>query len=102
MSAAANLKPWQPGQSGNPGGKRKRIFPYVDEILKAAGVEPVTEILKLMPNLKEREQVQVWIELLPYVQAKAQAAKDLEPSELEKLSDAELLALVRTKIMDAK
>ncbi len=98
MGGASNLKPWKPGQSGNPGGKRKRVFPHVDEILHAAGVEPVKEILALLPNLKDRDQVQVWLELLPYIHAKAKPIEDGSEDELEKLSTAELLRLVKDQL----
>lgn len=98
MSAAKNLKPWQPGQSGNPGGKRKRTFPYVDELLKAAGVEPIAEILKLIPKLKDRDQAQIWLEILPYVHTKPIYQDD--PSEIEKLSDKELVKLVKEAAKD--
>lgn len=100
MSAAQNLKPWKPGQSGNPGGKRKKIFPYVDEILKAAGLEPIQEIIKRLPQLNDRDQVNVWLELLPYVHAKPKQIEDTQEDELEKLSTNELLRLVKDKISE--
>lgn len=98
MGAASNLKPWKPGVSGNPGGMRKRLFPRVDELLKAAGKEPIAELLKLLPTLKERDQAQLWLEILPYVHAKAKPLAEHEEDELEKMSTADLVLLIKEKL----
>ncbi len=98
MSAAANLKPWQPGQSGNPGGKPKRIFPRVDQLLKEAGLEPIAELVKLLPRLSHKEQAKVWVEILPYVHAKALPLDPNEANDLDKLSTAELIQLVKENL----
>lgn len=99
MSAAKNLHPpWKPGQSGNPGGKSKRIFPRVDELLKAAGKEPIAELLALLPKLKERDQAQLWLEILPYVHAKVKPMDEREEDELEKLTTPELVRLIKEKM----
>lgn len=98
MSAARHLAPpWKPGQSGNPGGRRKRVFPHVDELLKKAGKEPIAEILALLPKLRDREQAQVWLELLPYVHAKARPDEHQE-DDLDKMSTAELVQLIKDKL----
>jgi len=98
MSAAKNLKPWQPGQSGNPSGRPKRVFPRVDQILFGAGLEPIKELLALLPTLKDKDKVQVWLEILPYVHTKAEYAP--EQGEIEKLSDKELVKLVKEAAKD--
>lgn len=90
--------PWAPGQTGNPGGRPKRIFPRVDQLLKDAGLEPIAELLKLLPKLKERDQAQLWLEILPYVHAKVKPMDEVEESELEKMSTAELVRLVKDKL----
>jgi hypothetical protein len=93
-NAARNLKPYKPGQSGNPGGKPKRLFPRVDQILKDLGREPIAELMLLLPKLREREQADVWKELLPYVHGKPQFVDD-SPDPLEEMSDEQLLRLVK-------
>ncbi len=97
MSAAAgNLKPWKPGQSGNPGGKPKLLFPRPAEILNKMGKEPIAELMKLLPMLKEQDQAKVWLEILPYIHAKAKPLDEGEEDELAKMSTAELLSLVKS------
>lgn len=102
MSAAPKLPPiehrFKPGQSGNPGGRTKRAFKRVDEILKELGKEPIGELMKLIPELRPREQAQVWLEILPYVHAKLKPLEHEEDNELENLSTAELLQLVKDNL----
>ncbi len=101
MSAAKHhqhLIPFQPGKSGNPGGKRKRVFPHVDEILKSAGKEPIQELLALLPELGPRARAEVWMEILPYVHAKPKPLEEPEENELDKLSTAELVQLVKQQL----
>ncbi len=95
MSAAANLKPWPKGTSGNPGGKPKLAFPRPAEILKQMGLEPIAELMKLLPTLKEADQAKVWMELMPYVHSKPKPLDEGEEDELAKMSTAELLQLVK-------
>ncbi len=96
MSAAANLKPWKPGQSGNPSGRAKLAFPRPAEILKQMGLEPIAELMKLLPTLKEADQAKVWMELMPYVHSKPKPLDEGEEDELTKMSTAELLQLVKS------
>lgn len=99
MSAIKNLAPaWKPGTSGNPGGRPKRILPRVDEVLKREGKEPIKELLALMPSLKPREQMQLWLELLPYIHAKPKPMDEGEEDDLSKLSTEELVKLVQEKL----
>lgn len=97
MTMSSNLKPWKPGESGNPSGRPKRLLLRVDEILHKAGKHPVAEILKLLPELKPRDQAQMWVEILPYIQAKP---KDYDEEkaiieDLKKLSTTELFRIVK-------
>lgn len=71
------------------------MLPRVDEMLKAAGKDPIKEILALIPGLKDREQVQIWLELLPYVHAKVKPTEEHEENELEKMSDEELWDMLK-------
>lgn len=102
MSAAQNLRPWRPGETGNPGGRPKRLFPRVDQLLKDAGLCPIKALLELLPTLKERDQAQIWLEILPYVHAKVKPVDDGELSELEKLTTAELVKLVKEKLPEVE
>lgn len=98
MSAAHLRTPWKPGQSGNPSGRPKRILPRVDEVLKQEGKEPIKELLALMPSLKPREQMQLWLELLPYIHSKPKPLEEPEENDLDKLSTEELVRLVKEKL----
>lgn len=91
--------PFQPGKSGNPGGRRKKFLKAPDEVLAEAGKSPIVELLALMPTLTPATQAKVWLELLPYVAAKL---KDVpaEPDDVSKLSTAELVQLIKEKIPD--
>ena len=92
-----NLQKFKPGASGNPGGRR-RAFPKVEEILKKHGVNCVEEILKLLAGLEDdRDKIKVWLELLPYVHAK-QRYVEQDDDELNDLSTAELVRLVKDNL----
>lgn len=94
-----NLNPARAGEpSRNPSGCRKKVFQYVDEILKQSGKEPIAELLKLIPTLRERDQAQIWLDILPYVHAKVKPMSDHEEDELDKLSTAELVKLVKDNL----
>lgn len=47
----------------------------VKEILCAAGVHPVAELLRLLPTLSSSQQVKVHLELLAYIEAKPKASE---------------------------
>jgi hypothetical protein len=100
VGAASNLKPWQPGQSGNPSGRARRVLPRPDQVLADKGISPVEEILKLLPELRPTDQVKTWLELLSYCAAKPKghADDDDEARKLSAMSDGELLQLVREKL----
>lgn len=91
------MSPWQPGQSGNPAGRPRKLLHRVDEILSKAGLHPVTELLKLLDELKPRDKAEIWLQLLSYVQAKPKelVLSDEETARmaLENLSDDELVKM---------
>jgi hypothetical protein len=63
------------------------------------GKSPVLEILELMPKLRPTDQLKAWIELLSYCAAKPKGhADDDDARKLERMSDVELLQLVREKL----
>lgn len=63
-----------PGQSGNPAGGPKRKLERVQDVLAEAGKHPVRELLALMPELRPREQAEIWVQLLSYIEAKPKEA----------------------------
>lgn len=101
--AYPNLKSWQPGSSGNPSGRAKKLINRVDEVLFKHGKHPIEELLKLIPELKPREQAQVWLDILPYVQAKPKDYDDEKAiiEDLKKLSTSELFAIVKANHPEA-
>jgi hypothetical protein len=88
---------FKPGESGNPGGRPRRYLKRPDEILAAKGICPVEEILKLLPDLTKAKQAEVWLEILPYLAAKIKEMP-AEPDEVAKLSNKDLLEMVKAKI----
>jgi len=85
---------FQPGQTGNPGGRPRKLLKRVDEILHEAGIHPAIELMKLMPQLKIKEQVEVWTTLLSYTQGKpseiAPTEEELTAQKLRELTNKEL------------
>ena len=66
----------KPANSGIKKGQKQTrtvVKKQVYELLSTTGKHPVTEIMKLIPNLAPKEQVRVWLELLPYVSPKLSA-----------------------------
>ncbi len=102
MSAAPQLKPyhWKPGQTGNPTGRPRKLLKRIDEMFFADGIHPYTELMKLMPDLKAKEQAEVWLELLTYCQAKPKVVEE-ELDPLKALSTEALINLVREKIPES-
>ncbi len=91
---------FKPFQSGNPGGRPKRLLSLIAEMIHKDGRHPYTELMALMPSLRPKEQAEVWLALLAYCQSKPKetAEEDTERSELSKLPLAELLQLVKLAI----
>jgi hypothetical protein len=87
-----HLQPaWKPGQSGNPGGRPKKLITRVDEILHGLKLNPTTELIALIPQLKPREQAEIWMELLSYCQAKPKQIEIVvDPDVTSTLTDSEL------------
>jgi hypothetical protein len=91
----------KPANSGIKKGQkqsRTQLRRRVMDVLHDAGIHPVTELLKLMPELSARDQAQTWIHLLSYTEPKMSAQILLEQSQTplidvspEEVSDEELL-----------
>ncbi len=87
---------FRPGISGNAAGRPKKLLKRPDEVLHEQGISPVAEILKLIPSLRESDQLKAWLELLSYCAAKPkEISVDAANTPLSSLTDDELLRLVR-------
>lgn len=93
---------FQPGQSGNPGGKPKSRLKRIDEMLAKEDLHPITEILRLINHgeLKDRDKLQAWLEIMSYTHAKPKEMPVSEEDDLSHLSTAELVTLVKDKLDD--
>lgn len=60
---------FEPGRAKT-GGRQKgtpnKTASFVRDLLGAEGYEPIGEILALLSDVTPREQLQVWLKLLPY------------------------------------
>lgn len=93
--------PFKPGDrhpgAGRPkGSKNKKRVLRVEETLVAKGLNPIEEIIRLIPELKKEEQVEAWQKLVPYYQApiKVNEPGD-EDEEWEDLPEAALIQLAK-------
>ncbi len=98
MSNLQNLRPWKPGQSGNTG--RKKWLTRIDEMCAKDGKHPYEELMKLLPELRPREQAEIWLQLLSYCQAKPKPLEAEKPDDLDDMPTEELLRLVKSQIKD--
>lgn len=80
---------------------RTLVKQQVYDLIAATGKHPVTELMKLMPELAPKEQSRVWLELLQYVSPKLSAqsvtiddnreTNDGDTIDVTPLSEEELL-----------
>lgn len=90
---------FQPGVSGNPQGRPKKLLKRVDEILSERGIEPLAEVLDRIARLErttgkgaavaKMQALRLWMELLPYVYARPKDLPELV-DEVAQLSSQEL------------
>lgn len=78
------------------GGRPKKLLRRVDEVLHAHGLDPVEEILKLLQNesIHVTIRLKTWIELLPYVYARAKE----DPTPVDKIRET-LAALTNEQLI---
>lgn len=96
-----NLKPWKPGQSGNPAGRRKHDLSRIAELLSKDGKHPYIELMKLLPQLRPKEQADIWLQLLSYCFAKPKEEDKEDDSErkaLENIPEQELIVMVKERL----
>ena len=98
---------FQPGNKlggRKPGSKNKVSIKRVAEILAEQNINPVDEILKLLPQVKPETAIKTWETLLAYTQPKPRELtmrmeppnpyRDVEPINPE-LTQEELLAIAK-------
>lgn len=90
-----------PGSGRKKGSKNKKRVPRVVEHLAENDIYPVVQILELIPTLDSAEQIETWLELLSYCEAKPKEAFESSQQEDEKEEDVrelveQILAIARS------
>ncbi len=80
----------------NGGGRPKKLIRRIEEVLHSKGIDPIEEILKLIgdPQMASSTKLKTWIELLPYVYARAKE----DQSPVDKVRD-DLAALTHDQLV---
>lgn len=94
-------QPRPPNAGRKPGSVNKKRIPKVADYLAEKNINPVDEILALIPELKPWEQPKVWLELLSYCEAKPKAIEvlpstDEDLDDFEDVSNEDLLRLIKS------
>lgn len=98
---------FKPGQSGNLAGRPKKLVRRIEEVLHAAGIDPMQEVMKLIqdPLMTSHTKLKTWLELFPYIYPKAreeQSAADNVRDTLAALSNGELVARLEKDLQTLK
>ena len=64
MANEQNLKPWKPGQSGNPNG-RPSVDQKLKELREAVGIEPREELIRIAND--KRTKLETRVRVLKYL-----------------------------------
>lgn len=86
-------------KAGRPKGSRNKRTVFAKDVLEAAGVDLIHQILARIPKLSPENQVKYLNELMPYVYPKLQATEisikhDDSSIDLKDVSDADLDAVL--------
>lgn len=96
-----------PGSGRVKGTPNKKKWIKISELLAEKDIHPGEEILAILNNedVRPADQIKAWLELLSYCEVKPkenESARDEEESEidseLESLSDAQLIRLVKNEV----
>ncbi len=80
------------GSGRKKGTPNKKYFPGVEEFLASRGVNPIEEILKLIPTLPVDEKLSAWKTLASYTFAKPSGDDGLPPLDPSVPAVADLLS----------
>ena len=86
-----------PNAGRKKGSKNKKKIAKVADYLSERDINPVEEILNLLPDMKPADQAAMWLDLLSYCEVKPkenEADSDDDDEILDDLSDEQLLKLV--------
>lgn len=88
---------FQKGNPGRPkGSKNKKRVLRVEATLVEKGINPIEEILKLLPELEAEERAEVLLKLVPYYQAPLKVnEEDPDDEDLEDMPEAALLSIAK-------
>lgn len=93
-------QPRPPNAGRKKGTKNKKRVPLVTEYLASRGINPINEILKLIPELESDQRFQAWKTLLSHTQPnlKAEIIPSAPPAVPEQSTPtSQLLSLVKGK-----
>lgn len=84
------------------GSKNKKKVPRISDFLAQEGINPVDEVLRLLPELEPRDQAKLWMDIVSYCQPKPRAI-DFDPDdfnleEFDAIETSDLLKLVKPQI----
>lgn len=91
--------PKPPGSGRKPGSKNKKRVAKVADLLAEKDINPVDQILNLIPSLDEEGQVNAWLDLLAYCQAKPKVDDSFDDDddidEFDDIPTEELLRIIK-------
>lgn len=68
-------QPKPAGSGRKPGVRNHGVVPKIEQVLIDKRINPLLEILSLLPELEDRDQAEIWIKLLPYIYPKKKEAE---------------------------
>jgi hypothetical protein len=93
-----------PGSGRKKGSKNKKTIARVADKLADKSLDPTEEILKIIPTLEPKDQVNAWLDLLSYTQPKPKEIEVPEEiadedffGELRDVSEAKLIEIATRK-----